>query len=110
MRLLAFVIVTVALCAVMWTLGTALSSDAIGMAVGVVFGVLASLPTALLLLHAREPRRTHPEDRPQAPIVVVTPPAPALPEESLARKRHPQFRVVGERLEMHEEGDTQWPA
>ena len=33
-----------------WRLGMSLSSDALGMAVGVVFGVLAGIPSALLVL------------------------------------------------------------
>lgn len=35
-----------------WRVGSAMSSDAIGIAVGVVFGVLASIPAALLMLVA----------------------------------------------------------
>ncbi|HRJ43732.1 MAG TPA: hypothetical protein PL105_17730, partial [Caldilineaceae bacterium] len=35
-----------------WRVGGALSTDAMGMAVGIVFGVLASLPVALLMLAA----------------------------------------------------------
>jgi hypothetical protein len=35
---------------VAWKIGNALSSDAISMAVGVVFGVMAGLPTAILCL------------------------------------------------------------
>ena len=33
-----------------WRLASSLSSDALGMAVGMVFGVLAGIPTALLVL------------------------------------------------------------
>lgn len=35
-----------------WRVGSVMSSDAIGIAVGVVFGVLASIPAALLMLVA----------------------------------------------------------
>lgn len=35
-----------------WRVGNALSSDAIGLALGVIFGVIASLPGALLVLVA----------------------------------------------------------
>lgn len=67
-----------------WRAGGALSTDAMGMAVGVVFGVLASLPAALLILAAT--RRVSPQEAPnprppahtghgQMPIIVVSPPA-----------------------------------
>ena len=71
-----------------WQAGGALSSDAMGMAVGIVFGVLASLPAALLILVAN--RRSAPQEpsaprssgqhQPQTghgqmPIVIVAPPA-----------------------------------
>ncbi|MBX3054177.1 MAG: hypothetical protein KF753_22080 [Caldilineaceae bacterium] len=73
-----------------WRAGGILSSDAMGMAVGIVFGVLASLPAALLMLAAS--RRTAPSQttRPntapeqmqrsqlsgqQMPVVLLAPPA-----------------------------------
>lgn len=40
-----------------WRLGSSLSSDALGMAVGVVFGVLAGIPAALLVLATNSRRR-----------------------------------------------------
>ncbi|CAN5401997.1 hypothetical protein BH10CHL1_BH10CHL1_04720 [soil metagenome] len=43
-----------------WRVGGSLSSDAMSMAVGVLFGVLAGVPTALLLLAAE--RRRSPSD------------------------------------------------
>jgi hypothetical protein len=73
-----------------WRVGNALSSDAIGLALGVIFGVMASLPGALLVLvaarrqAAREetsPSRAHhyggypggyPAFPPQPPVIVVT--------------------------------------
>lgn len=71
-----------------WQAGGALSSDAMGMAVGIVFGVLASLPAALLILVAsrrsaqQEPPmpRSSGQHQPQAghgqmPIVIMAPPA-----------------------------------
>ena len=44
--------------------GTRLSSDALGMAMGVVFGVLAGVPTALLVLASQrqQSRRPHDDD------------------------------------------------
>lgn len=44
-----------------WRLGSALSSDALGMAVGVLFGVLAGIPSALLVL-ASSSRRERDDD------------------------------------------------
>lgn len=82
-----------------WRIGSALSSDAIGIAVGVVFGVLASIPAALLLLVAgrRSERRQEWEaDGPRGrggpqyargqgqydgypPVVIMTPPSMPVP-------------------------------
>jgi hypothetical protein len=45
-----------------WRLGSALSSDALGMAVGVVFGVLAGIPTALLVLATNSRHRAQEEE------------------------------------------------
>lgn len=46
-----------------WLLGSKLSSDALGMAVGVTFGIIAGLPTALLvLLASRRDRRRWDDD------------------------------------------------
>lgn len=70
-----------------WRVGMMLSSDAIGMAVGMVFGALAGIPAALLVLATS--RRSEPDDeerygeraRPdrqlpaypyQPPVIVVT--------------------------------------
>ena len=44
-----------------WRLGMSLSSDALGMAVGLVFGVLAGIPSALLVL-ASSRRRERVDD------------------------------------------------
>ena len=43
-----------------WSVGASLSSDALSMAVGILLGVLAGLPTALLVLTSS---RRHDEDR-----------------------------------------------
>jgi len=88
-----------------WHAGGLLSTDAIGMAVGIVFGVLASLPAALLLLAASR-RNAQPEspvnNRPhqqtsqgqmsgQMPIVVMAPPAyPGYGQQ--ANSQYPQWQ------------------
>jgi hypothetical protein len=48
-----------------WRLGESLSSDALGMAVGMVFGILAGIPAALLVL-ATSSRRRHEEEEERA--------------------------------------------
>ncbi|MBI3960887.1 MAG: hypothetical protein HY328_18915, partial [Chloroflexi bacterium] len=67
-----------------WRAGGVLSTDAMSMAVGMIFGVLASLPAALLMLAATRrfqqaeppsPRSQLPHASGQMPIVVVAPPA-----------------------------------
>lgn len=112
-----------------WRIGEALSPDALSMAVGVLFGVMAGVPTALLLMASSRRRmmeeaalreRQMPAGSingwngayfpQQSPIVLVTAPqgfnnpslqsTPAwLPQEPPAR----QFTVVGEREEFVEE-------
>ena len=78
-----------------WRIGGAMSPDAVSMAVGVVFGVLASIPAALLvtLVGRREaggarrqggtvfvPRGVERAEAGYPPVVVVGP--PALPDQS----------------------------
>ncbi len=48
-----------------WRIGDRLSSDALGMAIGVLFGIVAGIPTALLLL-ASSRRRSEAEDSPRS--------------------------------------------
>jgi hypothetical protein len=78
-----------------WRIGGSLSADALSMAVGVLFGVLAGIPTALLVMAGgqrphrvsednREPRRTAmppmPYLPPQPPVIVVAgPPMTQMP-------------------------------
>ena len=59
-----------------WIIGSKLSADAIGMGVGVVFGALAGIPTALLLLASQ--RRSNdvqpgppPAPRNAPPVIIV---------------------------------------
>ncbi len=73
-----------------WRIGGSLSSDAISMAVGVLFGILAGIPTALLVLASGRRRDSRGDERaengyreqgrqlgypayaPQPPVIVLT--------------------------------------
>ncbi|MCC6169322.1 MAG: hypothetical protein IT329_19025 [Caldilineaceae bacterium] len=46
-----------------WRVGGALSADALGMAVGVIFGVMAGLPAALLVMASGRRRETERDDQ-----------------------------------------------
>jgi hypothetical protein len=83
-----------------WRVGSSLSADAIGIAVGVVFGVLASIPAALLMLVAGrrterrqewdgESQRARGGQQPQPglgqyggypPVIVMAPPSMPMPQ------------------------------
>ncbi len=100
-----------------WYVGSRLSSDAIGMALGVMFGVVAALPAALLVLASQRRARVDEEtasaarDRtsgytfsgpPQPPVIIVTGPgfqqqgsSPAgyLPQEHSAHLALPDFQA-----------------
>lgn len=54
-----------------WQIGGRLSPDAIGMGVGVLFGVMAGLPTALLVLAGN---RRHEAPTPMPPALTQQPP------------------------------------
>ena len=115
----------VVMLALAWRIGSLLSSDAIGMAVGMTLGVLAGVPTAALVLLARrrddEDERWDEGDRNrqpqgygyQPPIIVLTgggypgaqgqpPPTqqtllpPPPPAPWPVERRERNFRIVGE--------------
>lgn len=66
--------------ALVWQLGSMLSTDAVGMAVGLLFGVLSGIPAALLVLAAPGARRQHDAMVNESPAphttVVIIPPTP----------------------------------
>jgi hypothetical protein len=62
MKQVIVVILLVIFGAMCWRLGTSLSSDALGMAVGIVFGVLAGIPTTLLVMASERRRRPYDDD------------------------------------------------
>ncbi len=45
----------IVVCLLVWRIGSALSSNAVSMAVGLLFGVLACVPSAILSLRNRPP-------------------------------------------------------
>jgi hypothetical protein len=57
MKLMAVVTMLVVGGILAWVLGSRLSADAVGMAVGLLFGVMAGIPTALLVLASGRRRR-----------------------------------------------------
>jgi hypothetical protein len=90
-------------------IGLRMSSDAIAVLVGVIAGVAASIPTALLLMAVtrRQDRYDEEYDPPQRnapPVIVVTsggppqqqlPPYPVYPYQPAAVQQGRQFRVMG---------------
>jgi hypothetical protein len=115
-----------------WRIGDSLSADALGMAVGILFGIIAGLPAALLVLaasrrrdvdgdEARERRRNgvagYGPGYPQPPVIVLAGGmAPQQgygdPFQQQARFALPapretvdvrQFKVVGEKEEWVDE-------
>ena len=72
-----------------WIIGSKLSADAIGMGVGVLFGVMAGIPTALLLLasnrrndaaRANYDAPPPPRYQQQPPVIVFAAPNQTQPE------------------------------
>lgn len=59
-----------------WRLPTALSSDALGMAVGLLLGVMASIPVGLMLLASEKRRDAHSSHRQQPQRQIEQQPAP----------------------------------
>ncbi|NJN84899.1 MAG: hypothetical protein HC802_23170 [Caldilineaceae bacterium] len=104
-----------------WRIGDMLSPDALSMAVGMFFGVMAGIPTALLVMAGSRRSREEEDDDPrrfrqpapyaaQPPVVVLTsgsayPQQPSGPGSGYGRgdpnewewaKSARQFKIVGE--------------
>ncbi len=94
MKKVVAVCVLVLLGAGAWYIADRLSSDAIGLALGVIFGVMAGLPAALLVVASSRRSREFDDDRrggregqpgygypqmPQPPVIVVT----GMPQQML---------------------------
>ena len=122
MKQFSLVVGLVLLAFLTWRMVTSLSIDALAMAVGVVFGVLAGVPTALLVLaSSRRQGRDDDDDDDQAPQTLnvyithnttndhrqltIHPPAGDMPllcdrEREVTAQRERRFVVVGEREEV----------
>lgn len=57
----------------LWVIGTRLSDDALGLVIGFIFGVLAGIPSCMMVLASQ--RRSEPKqreyDHPQYPMILV---------------------------------------
>ena len=62
MKRMFFLILLVFVGVAAWRISERLSADAIGMALGVFFGVLAGIPVALLVMAASRRRESHDEE------------------------------------------------
>ena len=80
--------------AILWWLGEHLSSDAIGMAIGMALGTLAGLPVAaLVILAARRDREDDCDDdwqqrspaAPAQPLIIIVQPQPQALQQPQAR-------------------------
>ena len=71
MKQLTVVICAGLLALVLWRITENISSDALGLAIGVVFGVLAGLPTAVLVLAGNQLNRQRQLSPPTYNIIVA---------------------------------------
>lgn len=72
-----------------WEIGGRLSVDAIAMGIGVIFGMLAGIPTTLLLIiHERSRTRLQPTEHatappPAAPVIILSGPGITPPPRQI---------------------------
>ncbi len=80
MKLIIVLIAILAVAGVSCLIGSRLSSDALGMALGMMLGTLSGIPVALIVLAAGHHRQYESADRNmQPPQLFVYPPPPASP-------------------------------
>lgn len=63
MKRVVLLVLVVLGCVVVWRLGSRLSADAVGMAIGILLGMLASIPTSLLILANSRRREDHDDEQ-----------------------------------------------
>lgn len=85
-----------------WSVGASLSSDALSMAVGILLGVLAGLPTALLVLASRRrdegTRDSMPSARRQGQPYGHLP--PGYPSQGYAQPQPPMIVFAGQQPQL----------
>lgn len=100
----------------MWRLTDLLSPDAIGMALGILFGMLAGIPVALLVLAANQRRpdpprvEQQPTHHPHYPPVIVLTGGNHVPNQNRPNPQRPAL-LPGERRPHHPRRalpDTVW--
>lgn len=113
MRSLILLVGLVVIGVIGWRVGSRLSPDAMGLAIGIVFGVLAGLPTALLVLASNRRRGDGDEagnhrqrqgnagaypygGYPQPPVIVLAGPgaAPTAPPPPAAPDRYERLPAL----------------
>ena len=126
MKGMVLIVLMIVLTVAGWRVGNQLSSDAVSMAVGILFGVVAGVPTALMVLASARRRGNEEDDAygrsrhgtmgymPQPPVIVVTgtpngqqmqdqralPPPHAMHGQTIDAR---EFKVVGEKEEWIDE-------
>lgn len=74
MKIIGYILLII-VAILVWRLGERLSTDALGLAIGIIFGCLAGIPGAILVLAANRQRDRH---EPPAPVAYHQPPPPII--------------------------------
>lgn len=88
----AFVLIFVG--AAGWRIGGQLNSESLGMAVGILFGVMAGIPTALILLASQRSDDDRPQP-PRRPQIAVEPVQPVKPPTQIVNNFHKHLHFHG---------------
>lgn len=84
------IILLLTVCAAGWFIGERLSPDALGLALGVIFGMMAAVPAALIAISTR---RDPPPAQPpaQQPVIIIA--AQSQPANQVIEHRHVHVHV-----------------
>jgi len=94
MKRIIFLVPLVAFVPIVWNIINTISSDALALAIGVVFGMLAGVPTAFLVLAERRNQQPQPQPQPPTYNVVIL--------ESELTNESEQLRIIdGEPIAEH---------